>query len=628
MSDALKKLLAESGITPEDYEAQRRYVESGEHDPLKPFAPKRGVQDSPELKRILSLPKREWEVPVLDSVKDVSGYLRNPDWYKTPEVQTKLREKQPVKTPTLRPIQVQSIIDMHDYGGLFGPQRVGAGKTLTSLFAPIILDARKPILIIPAKLVEKTRREMHNYRKTWLVPGVLRIVSYELLGRPQAAKLLEEHSPDLIILDECHKVKNTKAAVTKRIKRYMEEHPETRMVALSGTITKRSLHDYAHIAAWCLKRTNPTPRGFQDRMEWSMVIDEKPRANENFGGKLAPGALIQFCDEDEERELYSSEPIRAVRRGYRKRLVRTPGVVATQDGPLADCSLIIDSEVLVLPEQSVSEAVREMRQNWTRPDGEPMMDAIELWRHLHEIACGFFYRWNPNPPKDWRDARKAWSKAVRDVLKNNRRGLDSESQVWRAVESGEYPIHTSTLDTWKAVRPSYKPQTEAVWMSRTVLDRCASWMESEKGIVWVDHVEFGSTLAALTGASFYQRGGVDQRNQAIEDHKHGTPMICSIRSNSEGRNMQAWNKNLIVSPPTSGQIWEQMLGRTHRDGQEEDEVYVTLLVVLKEQAEAFARAKSDARYISDTTGQEQKLCYADIDVIDPAQAPVLPNGTR
>jgi hypothetical protein len=70
------------------------------------------------------------------------------------------------------------------------------------------------------------------------------------------------------------------------------------------------------------------------------------------------------------------------------------------------------------------------------------------------------------------------------------------------------------------------------------------------------------------------------------------------------------------------------LGRTHRDGQQADEVVYRLAITLREQVEAFERACNDARYISDITGQEQKLCYADIDMIDSALAPILPNGTR
>ena len=611
MSTVLDQMLGAMGATKEDFEARRALAKESD----RPFSSKRGVQESAELDRILSLPRREWEDKVGSLVDGVSEFLRNPEWAK--DLTTK------GKPPMLRPIQVQSVIDMHDYGGLFGPQRVGSGKTLVTLISPTVLNAKKPLLLIPAKLIEKTRREMHAYRKRWLVPSFLRIVSYEILGRPQSAQLLEEYQPDLIIADEVHKLKNTGAAVTKRVKRYMEAHPETKMVALSGTITKRSLHDYAHISAWCLKGVNPTPRDFNTRMEWSSVLDERPREKEGFEARLLPGALIKLCD-DKDKEMYSSEPQRAVRIAFRKRMVSTPGCVATQEGALG-MSLSITSEVVPMPETAATEAVRVLRQDWERPDGEPVLDAIELWRHMRELACGFWYRWNPAAPKDWLARRKEWARAVREVLKSNRSGLDSESVVAKAVLEGYAPQHEKALRDWMEVRPTFKPRTEAVWVSYGPLKRAAKWMQEEKGIVWVEHVEFGQALAKVSGASFYQRGGVDQRGKAIEDHPPGTPMICSIASNSEGRNMQAWSTNLVVSPPTSGQTWEQMLGRTHRDGQEADEVSCHLLVSLREQAEAFERACRDARYISDSTGQEQKLCYADIDVVDSSLAPVLPH---
>jgi hypothetical protein len=46
-----------------------------------------------------------------------------------------------------------------------------------------------------------------------------------------------------------------------------------------------------------------------------------------------------------------------------------------------------------------------------------------------------------------------------------------------------------------------------------------------------------------------------------------------------------------------------------------------LLISLAEQAAAFDRARADARTISDTIGQEQKLCYADVSVVPPNEAP-------
>jgi intein/homing endonuclease len=505
-------------------------------------------------------------------------------------------------------------------------------NTLTSMLGFLVLESKRPLLLVPAKLVEKTRRDMHALRKHWLIPPYVRILSYELLGREQSAKTLEEINPDVIIADECHKLRNTGAAVTRRVKRWLDAHPDTKFVGLSGTVMKRSLHDYYHLTAWALKRTNPTPTDFNDRMSWAAVLDEKRnKGTEALEAKITPGALINLCN-DEERSLYKTDPIKAVRSGFRRRLVETPGVVATQEGSLG-VSLLVDSHVLPVPE--ISEAVRMLKKEWKRPDGEPVMDAIEVWRHLREIATGFYYRWNPMPPREWLDARRVWARSVREVLRNNRLGLDSEAPIRRAVReerrklaAGElapsarrFAEADEALVAWEAIEKTFTPNLEAVWLSKRVIEYAAKWMAEEQGICWVEHVEFGRVLSETTGIPYYQRGGLNAAGKPLEDHPPATALIASIASNAEGRNLQAWNKNLVVSPPSSGALWEQLLGRTHRDGQEADEVVCTLVISLSEQASAFERARADARAISDTLGQEQKICYADVSVVSSADAP-------
>ena len=565
--------------------------------------PSRGVQEGAELRRILALPRRDWETTAAGLTEQISAYVRAPGG-----------------SQTLRPVQVAVLCDLHDYGGCLAPVRVGGGKTLVSLLAPVVVGAKRPLLLVPAKLIEKTRHELALYRKHWLLPGYVRIVSYELLGRQQSATLLEEYAPDLIVADEAHKLKSSTAAVTRRVKRYIEAHPDTKLLAMSGTVTKRSILDYVHLAAWSLRGNNPTPRDFVGRQEWSSVLDEKPRTKE----RLAPGALEQLCENDEERAAFAVEPVSAVRRAYRRRLVQTPGVVATQEGALG-MSLQIDSEVIAVP--GAVPHVAKLRREWVRPDGEEVIDAIELWRHLRELAQGFWYKWDPAPPREWLEARRAWGRVVREILRSNRRGLDSESQVIVAVQTTEdYVQHKPTLDAWLAIRPTYTPRTVAEWVDDSVIKRAARWMVAERGIVWVEHREFGERLNLVTKVPYYSRGGLDAAGRSILDHPKGYPMICSIAANAEGRNLQAWNTNLIVSPPSSGATWEQLLGRTHRDGQEEDEVTATLLLAIREQGAAFERARNDARYITDTTGQEQKLTYADVTVIPATDLPTLPDG--
>lgn len=554
------------------------------------------------------------------------GYTGSLAWLATSDIAWE-------RVQALKPRGVQAVYDVTVPAfGNFVANGIVIHNTLTSMLGFLVLEAKRPLLLVPAKLVDKTRRDMHALRKHWLIPPYVRILSYELLGREQSAKTLEEIAPDVIIADECHKLRNTGAAVTRRVKRWLEAHPDTKFVGLSGTVMKRSLHDYYHLAAWALKVTNPTPTDFNDRMGWAAVIDEKKnKSTEAIEAKVAPGALINFCD-DEERSLYRTDPIKAVRSGYRRRLVETPGVVATQDGALG-MSLIIDSQVVEVPE--IAEAVSMLKRDWKRPDGEPVMDAIEIWRHLREIACGFYYRWNPTPPREWLDARRVWARAVREVLRNNRLGLDSEAPIRRTVlderrrvAAGElspsqrrFAAEDEALKAWEVVEKTFVPNLEAVWLSKRVVEFAGKWLASEQGICWVEHVEFGRVLSETTGIPYYQRGGLNAAKKPLEDHPPATALIASIASNAEGRNLQAWNKNLIVSPPTSGAVWEQLLGRTHRDGQEADEVIATLVITLTEQAAAFERARADARAISDTLGQEQKLAYADVSVISSADAP-------
>jgi hypothetical protein len=94
--------------------------------------------------------------------------------------------------------------------------------------------------------------------------------------------------------------------------------------------------------------------------------------------------------------------------------------------------------------------------------------------------------------------------------------------------------------------------------------------------------------------------------------------IVSISANSEGRNLQQFSKNLVVAIPPGGNRWEQLLGRTHRDGQMADEVSVSLPLICYENWNVFRDARREAEYIEHTTKQIQKLNFADVLVQDEA----------
>lgn len=241
----------------------------------------------------------------------------------------------------------------------------------------------------------------------------------------------------------------------------------------------------------------------------------------------------------------------------------------------------------------------------------PIPDPPAFWRHCIELSLGFYYRWKVQPPAEWLAARRAWCSFVNDTLQHNRRQLDSELQVARACERGEYD--QGIWRAWVDIRKSFTPETEAVWVSTHVVDLCAKWLsENDTGIVWVSHVEFGRALAQK-GYPYYGAGGKDERSgRSIVHAEEGKPMIASVASNSEGRNLQAWNTNLITHVVPQGKQVEQLLGRTHRPGQEADEVTVQWLIGCMEAEKGFKQARADARWLEESLGSKQKLCYADL----------------
>jgi len=508
---------------------------------------------------------------------------------------------------SLRPIQGIALSEIAQYRGGFFPIRVGGGKTLISLLAARVLpDVVRPLLILPAHLREKTRAEMAALRRHWNLPAFIRIESYQMLSRVGGADLLVNYAPDLIIADEAHMLKNPSAACTKRIARYCRANRSTVFLAMSGTVTKRSVRDFAHLTSWALGSLNPLPADFNALDEWSRALD----VNVADHRRLAPGALTAL----------RSSPIEPIRKAYSRRLVETPGVVATQEGPLP-IGLQIRSRVVPL-DPLLEEAYRTLRESWITPDEWPIEDGVAMWRHARELSSGFYSRWNPRPPDDWRDARRAWASESREIISTNRRQIDTELQARRAVASGQYPHAASILARWLEIQPTFEPTPEAVWVSDRTIDWIAEWArEHGPALIWTERPALGERLSAKFGIPYYANLGVDAKSgRYVEAHDpRSGSAILSIDANSIGRNLQAWSRNLIVDVPPNGARWEQMIGRTHRDGQTAETVWVDVLFGCVEDVTGFWRATEDSQYAEDMTGQAQKLVHADLEDVESVE---------
>jgi hypothetical protein len=550
-----------------------------------PFG-KQVVARSSEITRIAALPRRTWTD---EAAADLAAML-------TRELKT------PRGTRVLRPVQAIALFEAMEVGGLFGPIRVGGGKTDLTLLLPLVLEAKNPILLLPAALMEKTWRDYNILKEHWRLPTNLQLISYEMLGLVQSAERLEYIQPDLIEADECHYIKNHRAGRTRRVTRYMRAHPNTKFVGVSGTVMKASLKDFAHLLRWALKGGAPIPVTDDEVEAWADALDEKV----NPLARRKPEALLALGLGPQEPQ--PGGVLTQARRVFQSRLLETRGVVASSKNDGVTCSLRV-SALEYEPAQITAQHIKQLRETSTTPDGWTFSEPIVLRMYLRQLALGFNSRWDPFPPADWLAARRDWAVFVRETLTDSET-LDTELQVANAVDARR--LRTGTLDAWRAVRDTFTIQPKDVWHDDTALQTCAAWMAREKGIVWCEHVFFARRLAQVTGAVYYGANGISDGGESITLVKPGAAIIASVQANATGRNLQMFSTNLITSCPPSAAKVEQLVGRTHRDGQEADEVTVDILLGCSEHHDAFTRALEGAQAAADVLGHDQKLLLSDV----------------
>lgn len=591
------------------------------------------VQNSPEFARIMSIPQRELD---LDDVTDLTCIFRKPGG-----------------TMELRALQSASLIEAAMANGLFGPIPVGEGKTLVMLLMAEAMDSERTVLLVPPQLRDQLKREIDEvYGVHFNLPmdRVVRILAYSELSLAKNTGLLDELDPDLIVADEVHNLRIKKSARTKRFRRFMRENPHCRFVGLSGTMTNRSVLDYAHLIELALKKNSPLPIGHKELQLWAGALDVKP------GKPVDPGVLKMFLKPEDKGN---------IRLGYRRRLLNTQGVIAS-DGTGIGTSLLVRS---IKPEHvpsEVEDALDEVKSEWAY-NGEEYASPIAFWRFCRQMSSGFYYRWVwPNGAPDdadraWLEARSAWKKAVRARLEHAGEGMDSEllltnaAERWRkkvedhskcefdyqADENGDevlvptecrhYPNHPEHCTevktvrpgvgaklfpceeyiTWKKVKGHYNPSppTEAVWVSDFIVHDAIkrARMHAKKGmkvIIWyVDRV-VGEKLEQVSRLPRFGEGA-DASNAKYDI------IICSIATQGTGKNLQYYNAGIIITMPTNGKDFEQLAGREHRPGQDADLVLLEYYDHTESLDKCMNDVIADAMYIQDTNGGQQKILYAD-----------------
>lgn len=580
------------------------------------------VEWSPDVARIFTIPRR---APPTSLVEPLTARLKRPEG-----------------TMRLRPIQAWALHEAHLAGGILGHIAVGAGKELLGLLMPMVMpECKVAVLFIPPSLREQFRSDLDFYGKHWVLPSVaggkffvgrpvLHIVSYSELSNPKSSAMLDRLRPDLIIANECQNFRRYGSARVKRFLRYASENECVRFCGWSGTLTAKSVRDYAHLSFLALGERSPLPILPNAVDQWSKALDP------DTGGFFDPGVLRMLCTPGED-----------TRSGFRRRLVDSLGVIATAERALGT-SLIFRERKATVPKVIAGHLRKLHTKEPKRPDGEILVDALAVSECARQLACGFFYRWvfPKNEPKELRDAwfarRQEWNRELRAKLLSSEQHLDSpklcENAAVRFYQDGcpkcerkacedhekgciaryDYPLWAAdTWPAWSSIKDKVYHEVETVWEDDFLLKNVAAWAAEKPGIVWVEYPAFGHKLAQVTKLHYYGGGSeasieLTRLAEAAREAKATSKVsiIASISAHGTGKNLQhAFCRNLLVTPSADNAQLEQTVGRTHREGQPEDEVDVFYFGHTPELVDALRKARMRARFVAETTGSPQKLVY-------------------
>lgn len=606
----------------------------------------------------------------------------------------------------LLPDQVKAVLAYLEIQGAFCPIQVGGGKTLSSLI--IANDAftkfgcRRMMLCIPPTLVDQLvrhdipmyRRKVHIAYNITVMAGRspqkrrqfaesgrkgLYIMPYSLLQTKDTSDVLEAIAPEIIIADEAHNICG-RSARAQRIRNYITLH-NPHVVAMSGTITKKTPNDYAFMARAALGNNNFLPNSMSLASEWSAVIgadvasiDEYRQAGIKAPNKAPnPGPilpLISWAKENFPEERFDRN-LNGFRKAYKMRMMTCKGTVCSgentlgvslvlKNNPVEDCTKTEGWEEL-------ERLGKQIKEEALTPNGDEIEHAMHSWKWLYELYGGGFYnelKW-PEPELVVRrkncttaeaeylieksivhhEAGQEYARDLRKFLRNHSKPhLDTPFLVGQSMHNhGDRDVPSALYKTWRewkdldfegrierdsfAVRVCpYKVDQAVAWaMDLPAVNKAQGFPEGSGGVIWYHHQAVGKWIVEkLTEAGcdriLYCPAGAAGNRRIIDPKNWDKIAVASIRAHHIGKNMQHFVNNWLVQAPRPATTFEQLLGRSHRTGQKADELIVNLNLTVPFDHATFSASLNDAAYIHQTTGNRQKLIYASYDPL-PKRVP-------
>lgn len=609
------------------------------------------VSDSTDLQRILALPRR----PVLDleSVTaeaiielEMAKYARQNDDCHCARIDPRrpcLKRMLPAQAWMLREIAMRQ--------GLIASGSVGLGKTFVFLIAALALtNVETVLLLIPSSLLDQIALDYRLISQHFHVPGLIvhagdreimkpviipgrptvNVLPYSRLSLADSSDWIKNLNPDAILADECDNIKSLLSSRGMRVAKYMmgdetltpEEiarRHSTKFVGMTGSLLDQSVTELNWLCLFALKDGSPLPLDPDTVEEWGRCIDAT-------GNPSAPGRLVDFAEQGED-----------IRHAVRRRLAETPGFVVADVSTVQVLGKEQDLRIIVEPKDAPSipriilDAL-DMVRGGERPDSmapdadsdynEELEDDMAIARCALELATGMFYRWtfpNGEPTsliKEWLKVRKAYNREVRIQSQMGETYMDSallcEQAAMRAwgdlppVE-GKPEWKNPYWPAWKEIRDRVKPLPKAVWLDDFIVNDAAEWALSNTGIVWYNTKELARRIHEKTGLPVHDGGS--KGGERLRQEKGDRSIISSIKSNGRGRDglQHIFCENLVINPPASSTLWEQLIGRGYRRGQKSDYVRYQIYLHTPELKKSVRTARVRSRFVKDILGANMKL---------------------
>lgn len=486
-------------------------------------------------------------------------------------------------------------------------------------------------------------------------------------GKYRGGKLFQwctegvEHAGEvLIVLDEVHRLANPSAARTQRflwdfLTLIAQQDPSRRpaLLILTGSAVRTEVADMAHMFYMALAGNSPLPICIPTKhpiLPIDNVVHECMRGWSNWLDKGATGgaqgtsdmnALADAFGEpgdaepelsfDTFEEMMSSdsdaprftEQIRLYRKALQRRIASAPGVVMPPHDPDSGTRANILIHQIGEDELELPKVCRVWLDDYKagRIDEDIYVCAEENGesRINKTLALGFVNRWlwpdsmDEADRHEWRVARSEWGKFLRAELDENiRPGYDTEKKVrdyllWQIQNTpnetdGAHQILQRWMDAVR--RWGRHIPTEAEWVDEFLIDDIMGRVDSAETplLVWYRSTGLMEKLNERGLHVWHTR-----YNDPNAKRDAGKSIALSANSHTEGLNLQyGWNNNLIVELPGSA-ITQQLMGRTHRTGQEADFVHYSIYTHSAELRKVLRSVKHSAERDFDLTGDPQKI---------------------